>query len=343
MDHVADVPLLVLAVARPEFLERAPAFATGPAASRLSIHSLGGDNLDRLALATLELAGLPAGLGEEVRERCGGNPLFVEEFVRYLAEAPPTGGSAEAAAALVPDTLEALIAARLDDLSDDPRALLGDGAVVGQEFLAGGRGGDGVVIHRRHRRRAPHPDGSVSWRGCSRLDRLRRGGVHVPTCDGARCGLLATAAGGTCDEACAGRRWLEAMLGDRPDEMTGALAHHWVTALELSRASHQEDLAAATLGPAVRSLMRAGDHALALDVSIAEGQYVQALELAGPETRSGLGFSSAGRARCWTRAASTSRLRSSSKGSMGCGVRTMSPPRLSPSATTRRLCSSSAT
>jgi class 3 adenylate cyclase len=141
-DRIGDVPLLLLAMARPELLERAPDFATGPSASRLSIRSLGGEDLDLLSTATLEHAGLPVELSGEVRERCGGNPLFVEELVRYLAEAQPPGeadrsGVAQAAAGLVPETLEALIAARLDVLGDDPRALLGDGAVVGQGFWRG--------------------------------------------------------------------------------------------------------------------------------------------------------------------------------------------------------------
>ena len=283
IDHIGDVPLLVLGVARPELLERAPDFGVGPAASRLMISSLDGADLDLLAATTLDHAELSADLGDQVRERCGGNPLFVEEFVRYLAEARPGGREVRFATALVPETLEALIAARLDALADDPRALLGDGAVVGQEFWRGAVAametsfpGDidaALQILTERQLARPLPVSTVSGEveymfhhamvrdvAYSRLPRAVRATKHAQVAE-----------------------WLEAALGDRPDEMTGALAHHWVTALELSRAAHQEGLAAATLGPAVRSLVRAGDHALALNVSIAESQYGQALELAAPD------------------------------------------------------------
>ena len=72
--------------------------------------------------------------------------------------------------------------------------------------------------------------------------------------------------------------WLEVTAGERRDEMAEVLAHHWVTALELSRATHGERLAEATLEPAIASLMRAGDRSLPLDVTIAEGRYRHALD-----------------------------------------------------------------
>ena len=53
--------------------------------------------------------------------------------------------------------------------------------------------------------------------------------------------------------------WLEEAVGERRDEMAGILAHHWVTALELSQATREERLAKASLEPAVTSLTRAGD------------------------------------------------------------------------------------
>ena len=87
MGRLAAVPLLVLATARPELLERAPDLAaSGSRTSRLQVRSLEGRDLEHLAEVLLADAGLPSSLGVDVRRRCGGNPLYIEEYVRFLVE-----------------------------------------------------------------------------------------------------------------------------------------------------------------------------------------------------------------------------------------------------------------
>ena len=80
----------------------------------------------------LERAVLPAETQRALLERAGGNPLYAEEFVRLLAD---RGEPAEVEE--VPDSVQALIAARLDTLSPERKSLLQDAAVIGKVFWAG--------------------------------------------------------------------------------------------------------------------------------------------------------------------------------------------------------------
>ena len=75
---------------------------------------------------------LPAETQQALLERAGGNPLYAEEFVRLLAD---RGELAEAGE--VPESVQALIAARLDTLSAERKGLLQDASVLGKVFWAG--------------------------------------------------------------------------------------------------------------------------------------------------------------------------------------------------------------
>jgi class 3 adenylate cyclase/tetratricopeptide (TPR) repeat protein len=131
VEHVADLsrdaPILLLCMARPELLDARPAWGGG---------KLNATNvlLEPLAPAeTAELiAALTDGLAEELRgrilEAAGGNPLFVEEMVAVASE---DEGEGEVA---VPPTIQALLAARLDQLDPPERSVLERGAVEGLVF-----------------------------------------------------------------------------------------------------------------------------------------------------------------------------------------------------------------
>ena len=82
--------------------------------------------------ALLERAVLPAQTQQALQERAGGNPLYAEEFVRLLSDRGELAEGVE-----VPESVQALIAARLDTLSQDRKSLLQDAAVVGKVFWAG--------------------------------------------------------------------------------------------------------------------------------------------------------------------------------------------------------------
>ena len=132
------VPLLVVGTARPEFLDEHPDAARfGDVLTRIDLRSLDAEESERLAASLSDVA-TRAHVRPLVARSCGGNPLFIEEFVRYLAE---RGGSGAGRVSLsptpaldVPDSILSLIAARLDALPVDQKELLVDAAVVGQVF-----------------------------------------------------------------------------------------------------------------------------------------------------------------------------------------------------------------
>jgi class 3 adenylate cyclase/tetratricopeptide (TPR) repeat protein len=140
LDSTRNSPILVLTLARPELHERRPTWG----AARRNFTSL---YLEPLSAAAMEelLTGLVPGLPEEVRaqilERAEGIPLYAVETVRMLLDRGllvregsvyrPEGtlGALE-----VPETLHALIAARLDGLPPEERRVLQDAAVLGKTF-----------------------------------------------------------------------------------------------------------------------------------------------------------------------------------------------------------------
>jgi predicted ATPase/class 3 adenylate cyclase len=135
-----DYPLFVITLARPELQERRAGWGAG----QRNFTSLYLEPLSQGAMEEL-LEGLVPGLPERLRDqilaRAQGVPLYAVETVRMLLDRgllaqegrvyTPTG---EIEALEVPETLHALIAARLDGVSGDERRLLQDGAVLGKTF-----------------------------------------------------------------------------------------------------------------------------------------------------------------------------------------------------------------
>ena len=138
LEHLADwsqgVPLLLLCTARPELFERHPTFgAKARNAQRINLAPLTEEETARLIASLLEQAVLPAETQRMLLERAGGNPLYAEEFVRLLVDREQLTGAGEE----MPDSVQALIAARLDTLSAERKSLLQDAAVLGKVFWAG--------------------------------------------------------------------------------------------------------------------------------------------------------------------------------------------------------------
>jgi class 3 adenylate cyclase/tetratricopeptide (TPR) repeat protein len=135
-----DYPIYVITLARPELQERRPGWGAG----QRNFTALFLEPLSQGAMEEL-LEGLVPGLPERLREqilaRAEGVPLYAVETVRMLLDRgllvqegsvyTPTG---EIEKLEVPETLHALIAARLDGLSGQERRLLQDGAVLGKTF-----------------------------------------------------------------------------------------------------------------------------------------------------------------------------------------------------------------
>ena len=123
IEHVAllssGASILLLCIARPEFSERRPGWPV-----TLRLEPLGDEDVQKLIAERI-----PAKLRERIAKAAGGNPLFIEEM---LAMAEEAGGEV-----MVPPTLQALLAARLDQLETAERSVLERGAVEGEIFHRG--------------------------------------------------------------------------------------------------------------------------------------------------------------------------------------------------------------
>ena len=128
---VREAPLLLLCIARPELLDVRPTWGGGHVRSTaIELEPLGAEESAELVEALTAELELPVDT-ETVLAKTEGNPLFVEEMIRMLAERP-RGGSER-----IPDTLQALIAARIDRLPAAQRILVQRAAVMGRIFMGG--------------------------------------------------------------------------------------------------------------------------------------------------------------------------------------------------------------
>jgi class 3 adenylate cyclase/tetratricopeptide (TPR) repeat protein len=213
-DWVRDVPMLILCTARLELLERRPAWGGGKLnAANVALAPLSGEDTARL-MWTLGVETKPA-----LVERAGGNPLYAEQYVRMLRER----GSAED----LPESVQGIIAARLDSLPAEEKSVLQDAAVMGKVFWLGALGVDEQQLHplqqkefvQRARRSSVAGETEFSFKhvlvrdvAYGQIPRADRAAKHLRTAE-----------------------WIESL--GRPDDHAEMVAHHYWNALELTRAS----------------------------------------------------------------------------------------------------------
>ena len=292
LEHLADwsegVPMLVAATARPELYERRPNWGGGKRnATTINLAPLSDTETTKLITLLLEQPALPAEIGSLIVERAGGNPLYAEEFVRLLRDRDLLRRSdgrlviAPGTELPIPESVHALLAARLDTLAPDRKALVQDAAVIGKVFWA-----DGVAaiadVESRTVSEALHELSRMelirSTRQSSMAGQAEYSFWHILVRDVAYAQI--PRAERAVKHARAGA-WIEAVAGERVEDHAEILAHHYVTALELSRAVRGANVAELERA-ALRFLLLAGERALGLDVAKAQSNLARALELAPP-------------------------------------------------------------
>ncbi len=253
-------PMLVLCLARDELLER----RTGWGGGRREATSILLDPLTVDETSELVRNLLPGGASDPssvtlVAERAGGNPFFAEEMARRLAE----GGGEEAGK--MPDTVQALLAARLDSLEPLERRLVQHAAVVGRTFWEGYL--EAIV----------EDQGDGLWRA---LNSLQEKEIVVPE-SGARLAgerefafkhvLIRDVAYGMLPKTVRCRkhfevgRFIEERAGDRSDEVVALLAEHYGRSATLGEEAGVEyDEIEPIYEKAIHFLEAAGDAAAAL-------------------------------------------------------------------------------
>jgi class 3 adenylate cyclase/tetratricopeptide (TPR) repeat protein len=277
-------PIFIVTLARPDLVERYPQWGAG----KRSFTSLSLEPLPEAAMEAL-IEGFVPGLPDELRarilERAEGVPLYAVETVRMLLDRGlvaqegsvyrPTG---PIEALDVPETLHALIAARLDGLQPDERQLLQDASVIGKTFTkqavaaVGGETDERLdpllaslvrkeVLSIQSDPRSPERGQYgflqdlvrfVAYETLAKRDRKVR---H----------LLAAA-------------YLEELFGAGELEVVEVVASHYLAAYE---AAPDDDDAAGTKAKAVDMLRRAGERAASFSASEeAERYFAQAATLA---------------------------------------------------------------
>ncbi|MBD0348354.1 MAG: AAA family ATPase [Thermoleophilia bacterium] len=310
VDHLAEwvtgVPLVLVCTARPELLARRSGWGGGKAnAVTLSLGPLSGDDTARLVAALLEQAVLPAAVQQALLVRAEGNPLYAEEYVRMLQDRGllrRDGGGwafADVGDLPLPETIQGLIAARLDTLDSDGKRLLQDAAVIGKVFWLGALAALGdasrweleeqlhtlerrELVRREHRSAVADERQYAYWHGLVRdvaygqIPRAARAAKHRLAAE-----------------------WIESVSPTRAEDRSEMLAYHYEAALEYARATGQDT---AYLAPrAARAFRDAGDRAAALNAFAAARRYqLAALELMPENDPERLDVElSAGRAMYW--------------------------------------------
>jgi class 3 adenylate cyclase/tetratricopeptide (TPR) repeat protein len=281
VDHLVDwaggVPILVVCTARPELLSRRAGWGGGkPNALTLSLSPLDDQDTARLLAALLERSVLPADTQAALLQRAGGNPLYAEEFVRMVTDRELVAGDGDLP---VPESVQGIVAARLDALPEDEKTLLQDASVLGKVFWLGAAAEIGNVdrhaaeeaLHKLERKefvrreRRPSVAGENEYAflhllvrdvAYGQIPRARRAEKHRLAGD-----------------------WIE-RLG-RSEDHAEMLAHHYSSAFELARAAGADTTSFEE--PARRALQEAGDRAYALNAYQTARTYYSAVLEAWPE------------------------------------------------------------
>ena len=291
VDYLADwasgVALLIVGTARPELLARRPGWGGGKRnASTVTVSALAPDETATLLAGLLDQVLLPAEVQGAVLKRTEGNPLFAEEYVRMLQDRGflvQTGGGwqlDERGQLPLPETVQGIIAARLDSLEPIDKELVQNAAVLGKVFWTGalaaltGRepflvdeqlhGLERKEFVRRERRSAVAGETQYAF-----LHLLLRDVAYSQIPRSERAAKHSSAAA-----------WIESLSADRSEDRAEMLAHHYLEALELLRVTGGDE--STLLEPARKALTEAGERALALHAPAAAVGFLEAaLELTG--------------------------------------------------------------
>jgi class 3 adenylate cyclase/tetratricopeptide (TPR) repeat protein len=277
VDWIPGVPLLVVASARPELLERRPGWGGGKRnALTISLSALSDEDTARLFADLLERAVLPAENQRALLAHAGGNPLFAEEYARMLS-------AGESAPAGVPESLQALVAARVDGLPAGEKTLLQAGSVFGKVFWTDAVGAI-VGESQLHLAQALRPLERKEFVRRERRSAVAGGEqytfVHALVRDVVY-GQLSRPDRSRWHRRAAG--WIASLPPDRSEDRAEMLAYHLTRTVEYDRAAGRE-ADPELVRRAARASHEAGDRAWALGAYAAAARhYGAALAAAGED------------------------------------------------------------
>jgi class 3 adenylate cyclase/tetratricopeptide (TPR) repeat protein len=259
VDWADDAPILVVATARPELFDDRPGWGGGRRdATTVSLDPLDDDDTKALLAALAGRVVMSAETQQALLERSGGNPLYVTEYVALADERGWFDQPLDDGTLPLPDSIQAVVAARIDLLDPADAAVLQVAAVIGRVFWAGAvsfadvPGDADEVLRRLVQRDLIRPVRRPSMQGQDEYTF-----AHVLIRDVAYARLTRSERARLHESSA---RWLEAVSAERAADVAELLAHHLVTAIELSRTDDPDKRRRA-----YRFLMLAGERAGSLD------------------------------------------------------------------------------
>lgn len=311
--RASNVPLLFIGTARPELLERRPDWGGGRRNyATISLEALSAAEAETLVQQLLPGDELPDRLRQSILAKADGNPFYVEEIIRMLVDrgvlirgaatvdgmaqwsvAPGWEASDEVSDPAIPDTVQGVLAARIDLLPPEERDVLQHAAVVGRYFWTS------ALLNLAHHLQAEPLERLL--RALQERDLVRpseRAGLgvappgeevytfnHALTREVVYSGIPRAR---RAHEHLRIAEWLEQLARDRPEEFafTELLAQHYYryyVQANLARA-HNRERRRSMRGRVTRYLLLAGDQSVARHaLTKADGYYSDALALLGEE------------------------------------------------------------
>jgi class 3 adenylate cyclase/tetratricopeptide (TPR) repeat protein len=255
-EWTSGVPLLIVCSTRPELFDRRPAWSGGKRnATTISLSPLSDSQTSALLASLVEDEPVSDAQRRELLARAGGNPLYAEEYVRMLTQAEHE--------LPLPESVQGIIAARLDTLAPDEKGLIQAAAIVGKVFWPG------PLVTMLDVEREDAEWGLHTLERKEFVRRERRSSIAGETAYVFRHVLVRDVAS---NQIPRGRRanlhrlaaeWIESLSGDRPEDLADMVAYHYSRALDLTRSTNGDERE--LVDRARTALREAGDRSFALN------------------------------------------------------------------------------
>ncbi len=273
IDWASGVPILIVCTSRPELFERRSGWGGGTRHTiTLSLSPLSDEETAQLLSNLSDRPLMAAETQQALLARAGGNPLYAEQYVYML------GDRGDATTLPLPETIQGIIAARLDALPTAEKRLLQTAAVMGKVFWLGAVA-QAEGLDRRTAEMRLHAlerkDFVQRARRSSVADEAEYAFLHVLVRDVAYAQIPRV---GRAEQHHLAAEWIRSL--GRTEDRAEMLAYHYRNTIELRRAASQP-IDASLAATALASMREAGDRALSLNAhASAGGFYTSALELA---------------------------------------------------------------
>jgi class 3 adenylate cyclase/tetratricopeptide (TPR) repeat protein len=281
-EHPAALPILLVVATRPEITERHPTWLAGSRAARvIRLESLDDDAIAALVGSTLGDASPE--VRRTVLERAAGSPLYAEQLAALIRERGISAGDATIDESVIPPTVQALLAARIDSLPREVKPAILDASVIGKVFWAGavatleGRDRSSVEpaladLERRAFTRARHPSTMVDELEFAFWHALLREVAYAVLPRAARLAKHRAAAA-----------WIVERAGDDAGDVAEIVADHLRRAMELAEATAAPEDVGAIRTNLVAILLVAADHARSIEPDRTIRHLREALGHLGPD------------------------------------------------------------